>query len=326
MTGSVSEIIVRAGETCEKVVRVNTPPDQAHEHLLRIDVEAGGALDLQELHQAGAGDGSIQVESDGGVELQGNCRGNPRAAGLLMRVRVALAEGARMRHVAVVDGGGPGGFSFDRRIELAESAELDYTQVGGAPASDGYEPGRPVVGSPISNDESLLVSMNGARSRFRHAALMIAEPNRKASLDLRMTHQSSDTVSESLCRCILGAKSSGRFRGRIVIAPQGRGADARLRNDNLLLDETAHMDTCPELEVYADEVQCAHGAATGALDEAALFYLRTRGLSPGQARAMLVRAFASRISDVIDLAEAQTMAAAILTRALDDPDPHRLAA
>ena len=108
--------------------------------------------------------------------------------------------------------------------------------------------------------------------------------------------------------------------------PDGQGANAQLRNDNLLLDKSAHMETRPELEVYADEVQCAHGAATGALDEAALFYLMTRGLSPQQARAMLVRAFASRISDAIELAEAGEMATAMLSRAFNPAEPQRLAA
>ena len=243
-----------------------------------------------------------------------------------MRVRVSLAKGAKMRHVAVVDCHAPGEFHFHRSINLAEGAELDYTRVGAAGAARS-EPGRMRPGNGTgSDDEFVLVSMEGPRSRFRHAALMLAGPNQQASVNLTMTHQAPYTVSESLCRCIVSANGSGRFAGRILIAPQGQGADARLRNDNLLLDDTARMETRPELEVYADEVQCAHGAATGALDEAALFYLRTRGLLPQQARAMLVRAFASRISDAIDLADAQKLAGAILSRALNDAGPHRLAA
>ena len=326
MTESVSKIVVGAGEKCAKVVRISMPPDRAQEHCLDICVEPGGVLELQELYQTGAGKGVVRVESGEALELEEHYEGNPGAAGLRMRVRVELAAGAKMRHAAVVDGGGSGAFSFDRRIELEQGAELEYTRVGAAGAArPGLERVRPGAGA-AGDDECLVVSMNGARCRFRHAALMIMEADCKSSLDLCMTHQAADAVSESLCRCILGAGSSGRFTGRIVIAPEGQGADARMRNDNLLLDDTAHMETSPELEVYADEVQCAHGAATGALDESALFYLKTRGLSPQQARAMLVQAFASRISDAITLADAQTLAATILSRALDDASTHKLAA
>ena len=326
MTGSVSSIVVRSGEKRSRVVRVSTPPDQANEHRLSIAVESGGELELQELHEAGNGDGAISIESEGSLELHKSSKGNPRAAGLLMRVRVHLGSGAKMRHVAVVDSGGPGAYRFDRRIELEQGAELDYTRVG-APGAPRPELEHLLSGAgQASDDELLLVAMNGARSCFRHAALMIAEPGREAALDLTMTHKAPHAVSESLCRCILGAHSTGRFRGRIVIPPEGQGADARLRNDNLLLDETARIDSYPELEVYADEVKCAHGAATGALDEAALFYLRARGLSPRQARAMLVRAFASRISDAIGAGEAQALAGVILNRAFDGNRQRRLAA
>ncbi len=320
MTGTLAQIVVRAGEKCKKVVRMDTPAHKAQEHRLHIRVESGGALELEELHQTrtGQGEGGIQIESNGSLEFQERWKDGARGAGLLMRVRVALEAGAKLRHVAVVDFGGRGKLHFDRRAELAEGAELDYTRVGAAgTARSEIEPWKQrEAGAPV-DEERLVVSMNGARARFRHHALMIVEPGRTASLDLKMDHRAGHAVSESLCRCILDARSKGRFAGRIAIAPEGQGADARMRNDNLLLDESAQIETQPELEVYADEVQCAHGAATGALDEAALFYLKTRGLSPQQARAMLVRAFASGITEAIKLAESRAMAAAILSRAFD---------
>ncbi|MCY4157034.1 MAG: SufD family Fe-S cluster assembly protein [Gammaproteobacteria bacterium] len=328
MTATLAQIVVRAGEQCKKVVRVDTPSDKAQEHRLDIRVESGGALELQELHQAKAsqGEGAIRIESNGSLEFQEQWQGGARGAGLLMRVRVALKAGAKLRHVAVVGSGGRGKLDFDRRVELAEGAEFDYTRVGAAgPARPEIEPWEGRGAGAAADEERLVVSMNGARARFRHHALMIVEPGRAASLDLKMDHRAGHAVSESLCRCILGANSQGRFAGRIAIAPEGQGADARMRNDNLLLDPSAHIETQPELEVYADQVQCAHGAATGALDKAALFYLRARGLSPQQARAMLVRAFASGITEAIEPAESRAMTAAMLSQALDGAQHRELA-
>ena len=287
MTGPLSEIIVAAGKRRSEVVRIDYRPGERERYALRIRLEPGADLELQELHQ-GSGDCDIRLA----VELE-------------------LGSGARMRHVAVVDVAGDGRFEIDRQVRLAGDAELEYTRVGSGAVSD---------------REFLRTRMEGTRSRFRHNALMMVEAGRQAELDLEIAHHARNAESDSLCRCVLGPGSNGRFTGKILIVPEGQGADARLRNDNLLLDESAQMETRPELEVYADEVQCAHGAATGALDEAALFYLRTRGMSPEQARAMLVRAFASRISSVIDLAEAAEMADGMLARALNGAVPLERAA
>ncbi len=286
MTARNSEIIVAAGERRSEVIRIAHRAGDRYTHALHVQLGAGSSLKLQELHE---GSGACEVR---------------------LQVDLDLAAGASMRHITVVDDGGNGRFQMDRNARLADQAELKYTRVGSGAASD---------------CEVLRIRMEGARSRFRHGALMMAESGQHAELDLEIAHHARHAESDSLCRCVLGPEGNGRFTGKILISPEGQGADARLRNDNLLLDESAHMETRPELEVYADEVQCAHGAATGALDEAALFYLRTRGMSPEQARAMLVRAFASRISGAIQPAEAAEMAGAMLNRALKD-DVAKLAA
>ena len=287
MSGAAREIVVKAGERRAETLRLNHRADTSAAKSLRIVLEPGSRLEFEELHE-GRGDFAAHLE-----------------------VEVELGRGAGMRHVAVVDDSGDGRIEIDRQVRLAEEAQLEYIRVGSGASLD---------------REFLHAGLAGPRSRFRHGHLMMIEIGRRAELDLEIAHQARHAESESLCRCVLGAESHGGFAGKILISPDGQGADARLRNDNLLLDESARMETRPELEVYADEVQCAHGAATGALDEAALFYLRTRGLPPDAARAMLVRAFASSISDNIELPRAQGMADGMLSRALRDLAPQRLAA
>jgi Fe-S cluster assembly protein SufD len=90
---------------------------------------------------------------------------------------------------------------------------------------------------------------------------------------------------------IASGKSRLTFNGRIHIHPGAQHTDARLTNRNLQLDSTAQVNTKPELEIYADDVQCAHGATVGQLDAEQLFYLRSRGISEATARAMLMQGF-----------------------------------
>lgn len=287
MSGKAMEIVVKAGERRAETLRLNHRAEAPAGDALRIVLETESTLDLEELHE-GRGDFAAHLA-----------------------VEVELGRGAHMRHVAVVDDSGEGRIEIDRQVRLARDARLQFVRVGSGASLD---------------RESLRAALTGPRSRFRHGHLMMADTGRHAELDLEIAHHARYAESESLCRCVLGVESRGGFAGKILISPDGQGADARLRNDNLLLDESARMETRPELEVYADEVQCAHGAATGALDEAALFYLRTRGLPPDQARAMLVRAFASSISNSIEMPRAQGMAEEMLGRALRELAPQRLAA
>lgn len=287
MSKAAPAIVVKAGERRTETLRLNHGANASAADGLRIKLEPGSRLDLEELHE---GQGKFAAH---------------------LEVEVELGRGARMRHVAVVDASGHGRIAINRHVRLAEEASLEYIRVGSGARLD---------------RESLRAGLAGPRSCFRHGHLMMVDTGRRAELDLEIAHHARHAESESLCRCVLGAESQGGFAGKILISPDGQGADARLRNDNLLLDESARMETRPELEVYADEVQCAHGAATGALDEAALFYLRTRGLPPDAARAMLVRAFASSISDNIEMPQAQGMADGMLSRALRDLSPQRPAA
>jgi len=99
------------------------------------------------------------------------------------------------------------------------------------------------------------------------------------------------------------AASRGRavFNGKAVVHEGAQKSQARQVSRNLLLTPGAEIDTKPELEIYADDVQCSHGATTGQLDPAALFYLRSRGLDESEARSALTRAFAAAVLSRMDL-------------------------
>jgi len=90
------------------------------------------------------------------------------------------------------------------------------------------------------------------------------------------------------------------FNGKALIRPGADESSVRQSNANLLLSPLARIDTKPELEIYADEVEASHGATVGQLDETAIFYLRSRGLSEAEARRLLVGAFCRAVTDKLD--------------------------
>src|SRR5207245_7210876 len=115
---------------------------------------------------------------------------------------------------------------------------------------------------------------------------------------------------------VLEDRSHGVFLGRIGVRPGADKTDAHQLNRNLLLSPRAAVDTKPELEILADDVKCSHGATVGDLDEAALFYLRARGIPGDEARRMLIEAFARETLELIEQAPLREHLQARLARRL----------
>jgi len=107
-------------------------------------------------------------------------------------------------------------------------------------------------------------------------------------------------VSNEFYKGILGDKSKGVFQGRIIVAEDAQKTDAKMSNRNLLLSDRAEIDSKPQLEIYADDVKCAHGVTVGQLDDTAIFYLRSRGASEQMAKDMLTFAFANEMVERVN--------------------------
>ncbi|MEX1055230.1 MAG: Fe-S cluster assembly protein SufD, partial [Rhodothermales bacterium] len=110
-------------------------------------------------------------------------------------------------------------------------------------------------------------------------------------------HASPNCVSNELYKGVLDDASSGVFNGKVFVRPDAQKVNAFQENKTILLTRSAIMNAKPELEIYADDVKCSHGATTGQLDKEALFYLRSRGIAERQARGMLLHAF---VGDVLE--------------------------
>jgi Fe-S cluster assembly protein SufD len=101
---------------------------------------------------------------------------------------------------------------------------------------------------------------------------------------------------------VLDDTSHGVFNGKVYVHPEAQKTDGKQTNNTLLLSERARIDTKPQLEIFADDVKCTHGAAIGQLDEDAIFYLRSRGLTFFEARDLLIHAFAGDILERVRIA------------------------
>lgn len=116
-----------------------------------------------------------------------------------------------------------------------------------------------------------------------------------------LDHAVPRCTSRELYKGVLDGRSRGTFHGRVLVRPEAQRTDSSQTNRNLLLSEEALVDTRPQLEILADDVKCAHGAAVGRLDEQALFYLRARGIPRVEAERLLTYAFASEVVGAVTL-------------------------
>jgi Fe-S cluster assembly protein SufD len=154
-------------------------------------------------------------------------------------------------------------------------------------------------------DVSLVLA--GRAASVELSGVFLADGTRHLDTHVSVAHRASDTTSLQDYRGIAANRGRGVFNGKAVVHEGAQGSNARQVSRNLLLTPGAEIDTKPDLEIYADDVQCSHGATTGQLDPAALFYLRSRGLGEAAARSALTRAFASSVLARVDLPEVATL-------------------
>jgi len=118
-----------------------------------------------------------------------------------------------------------------------------------------------------------------------------------------ITHDALACESRQVFKKVLRRGGKGIFQGKILVKPKAQKTDGYQISQALLLDEESQFLVKPELEIYADDVACSHGSTSGAIDEEALFYLRSRGVPDEKARELLVLAFLAEVFDEIDNAE-----------------------
>jgi Fe-S cluster assembly protein SufD len=193
-------------------------------------------------------------------------------------------------------------------IVLGEGARLDHYKAQEESAQAFHIAGTHAVLGRDSNFSTHYVGLGGAlvrnevRVRFDAEngeatvnGLYLAGGNQHADNFTVIDHARPHCASHELYKGILDGKAKGVFNGKIFVRPQAQKTDAKQTNRTLLLSDDATINTKPQLEIFADDVKCTHGATVGQLDEQQLFYLRSRGIDRDQARALLTFAFANDI-------------------------------
>ena len=138
----------------------------------------------------------------------------------------------------------------------------------------------------------------GADAKIAGAYLL--KDRQHADTRLVVEHRVPSCVSRELFKCVMDDHARGIFQGKVVVAPQAQKTDGKQSSHALLLSEAAEFDAKPELEIFADDVVCGHGATSGDLNHDHLFYLRSRGIPEAEAKSLLIAAFVGEVFDLVE--------------------------
>lgn len=243
-------------------------------HLLFIASEATLAIQSRNLVIAGEGSSAAIVEH-----------------------HVALDESSYFTNAVSDIVLGPGASIEHHKLqqESAKAFHIATVNVTQAPNSR-FVSGSFALGGRLART-GITVSLQGEGAACTLDGLYVTDGRQHIDHHTRIDHRQPRCTSRELYKGVLNGASRAVFSGRVVVHPDAQGSDAMQTNHNLLLSESAEIDTKPQLEIWADDVKCSHGATVGQLDEDQVFYLRSRGIAEMAARALLTRAFAMEVVD-----------------------------
>ncbi len=216
----------------------------------------------------------ILLEDRAAATIFESHHGSPGFATIVTELQ--LAADARLTHL--------------RLEELGSAARQSAATLGKLGKSAQYRGFYLSEGAHFARHEALLkLAGEGAEAHIDGTYLLAGE--RHCDNTTVVTHAAPETLSRQFFRGVLEGRSRGVYQGCVSVRPEAQGTDARQMSRALLLSRKAEIATKPELEIFADDVKCSHGATAGELDAAALFFLRARGIPKEEARALLVAAF-----------------------------------
>ena len=273
LRGDASALILKPGE--KRVVRlrfVAQSADSSHSVQLAIQLGKDADLTLLESYEGLAGGYVADAALD-----------------------ISLAKGAALERI-VVAADGEGAVSVSStQVALGPEARFAQTLL-----TDGAK--RQRIETHVAHP--------GAGAGVRLDGVYLLSRQHHADLTTVVEHQGVDGTTDQLTKGVVRDQSRGVFQGRIVVEEGADRTDARMGHHALILSDRAEVDAKPELLIFADDVQCAHGNTIGALDEEALFYMRQRGLPETEARALLIEAFVGQVIERIAYEPAREVARA----------------
>jgi Fe-S cluster assembly protein SufD len=266
---------------------VSVPPGKELKppiHLLFLSTskEAGAASHPRNLILLGAGSRATVLESYAST-INAPCVTN-------VVTEMVLEEDAMVEHCKYQDEGTSAFHLAAFHAQLARQANLISHSIA--------------LGARLSRN-NIRTALAGEGVECVLNGLYLTKGEQLADHHMIVEHAQPHCHSHEYYNGILDGHSRGVFHGRILVRPAAQKTDAKQTNKNLLLSEDATVDTKPQLEIYADDVKCTHGATVGQLNEESIFYLRARGIGEERARRMLIHAFAGEIIERVRHAPAR---------------------
>jgi len=239
---------------------------------------------------------------------------NEMPAAMVTRSLVVVGGGARATFVETHEGRDHQDYQVNSVLQLVvgDEAEVDHikiTREGNAAihvatllANIGArakfnEVGFTAGGAVVRNQLFVLLAAEGTEANLRGLSLLADRQH--ADNTLVLDHAVAGCQSREIFKAVVDDEARAVFQGKITVRPQAQQTDAKMMSRALLLSDSAEADCKPELEIFADDVQCGHGATTGTLDDQLKFYLMARGIPEKEAEALLIQAFAAEVLDTI---------------------------
>ncbi|MGH7665443.1 MAG: Fe-S cluster assembly protein SufD [Gemmatimonadaceae bacterium] len=199
---------------------------------------------------------------------------------------IRLGEGARVDHYKIQDEGRNA--YHVGTVEARQERSSRFTSFSYA------------VGAALSRT-NIYTTLDGPGAEAWLDGLYMVDGKQHVDHQTRIEHVAPDCNSYEVYKGVLDGSSHGVFNGKVYVHPEAQKTDGKQSNANLLLSPKAQIDTKPQLEIFADDVKCTHGATVGRLDENALFYMKSRGIGSELARTLLTYAFAAEVLERIEL-------------------------
>ncbi|MFI3328617.1 MAG: SufD family Fe-S cluster assembly protein [Rikenellaceae bacterium] len=227
-------------------------------------------------------DGFTHIIINNGANIALDVTSKDRAAEVLVvsdkecsAVTIRVAQGAKLKLVEVLFNGANSAVS----VEQAKDSESSATIVEMGAASGDFK-----------------IDLNGEGATARVDILQLIGGEDRALIGARIAHNVAGCTSHSIAKCIAGGNSTGEFRGIVYVAKDAQRTEAHQNSRNIALSSVAKIIAEPQLEIYADDVKCSHGATVGQMNKDAILYMQQRGLSEDQARKLQLEGFVSDIT------------------------------
>ncbi|MEP1231164.1 MAG: Fe-S cluster assembly protein SufD [Litorimonas sp.] len=230
-----------------------------------------------------------------------------------LRVDIKLGKSARLTVIEHHSGDAGAFVNLDMQIHLAEGANLTRVIVHDDPSETVRIATATIHSQKNARFNQFALSFGGGLTRLEtrlnvmgegfeanmNGAYLLGE-QRHCDMSSHIDLERPDCTIRQAVKGVVTDKARGVFQGKFLVQRPAQHTDAEMRHDALMLSESSEIRSKPELEIYADDVACAHGNTIGQLDESALFYMQQRGIPIGQARALLTEAFLADVFDDLD--------------------------